>query len=75
MQFTHNNLNLTDDYNAVEDKGLFSHEQLVGEFFSAPTGIADNVDGVVVAHNTETGHVTLATEEGQLWHGYEHQLE
>jgi len=48
---------------------------VIGERFTAPTGYADFVEGVVTFFDSDSGKVILTTDDGDSWQGYEHQLE
>lgn len=48
---------------------------LVGNRYLAPTGRADHVEGEVTQYDKESGRVVLLTDDGEIWSGYEYQLE
>tara|TARA_B110001454_G_C12679657_1_gene417436 strand:+ start:667 stop:822 length:156 start_codon:yes stop_codon:yes gene_type:complete len=48
---------------------------MVGDRFVAPISLADTVEGVVTSYNEDSGFVTLITDDGESWKGYEYQLE
>ncbi|GHG07886.1 hypothetical protein [Thalassotalea marina] len=48
---------------------------MIGERFLAPINRADTVEGIVTSYNEDSGFVTLITDDGESWKGYEYQLE
>ena len=48
---------------------------MIGETFHAPINRADYIEGTVTAYNEDSGRVTIETDEGEVWSGYEYQLE
>ena len=48
---------------------------MVGERFLAPINLADSVEGMINSYNEDSGFVTLITDDGESWKGYEYQLE
>ena len=48
---------------------------MLGERFLAPVDRANHVEGIITSYNEDTGFVTLFTDDGESWKGYEYQLE
>lgn len=48
---------------------------MIGERFLAPIDSLDYVEGLVTHYNEDSGFVTLITDEGECFKGYEYQLE
>ena len=48
---------------------------LVEKRFSAPINNADLVEGTITDYDVDTGYVSLTTDEGEVFYGYEYQLE
>jgi hypothetical protein len=70
MEFTHTNIKLTFECNPQEIAS-----ELEGKRFLAPTCRSGYVEGVITKYDEDTGRVTLLTDDGDLWQGYEYQLE
>ena len=48
---------------------------MIGQRFFAPINALDYVEGIVTHYNEDSGFVTLITDEGDCFKGYEYQLE
>ena len=48
---------------------------MIGQRYSAPINRADHAEGVVTKYDEDTGLVTLISDDGEEWSGYEYQLE
>ena len=48
---------------------------MIGQRFFAPINALDYVKGIVTHYNEDSGFVTLITDEGDCFKGYEYQLE
>ena len=48
---------------------------MLGQRFLAPVSNIDMVEGIVTSYNEDTGFVTLITDDGESFSGYEYQLE
>jgi hypothetical protein len=70
MEFTHTNITLTLEADPQE-----LSLELEGKRFLAPTSRSGYVEGVITKYDADTGRVTLLTDDDDLWHGYEYQLE
>ena len=49
--------------------------EVIGQRFLAPIDSLDYVEGLVTHYNEDSGFVTLITDEGECFKGYEYQLE
>lgn len=56
-------------------KFLGKYYPMIGERFLAPIDSVDYVEGLVTHYNEDSGFVTLITDEGECFKGYEYQLE
>lgn len=48
---------------------------MIGETFFVPTSIGSGVEGVVIDYEEDTGRVSIETDEKEILHGFEYQLE
>jgi hypothetical protein len=48
---------------------------MLGKRFSAPINQVDTIEGIVTSYDDNTGSVSLLTDDGDIFHGYEYQLE
>jgi hypothetical protein len=48
---------------------------VLGKRFLAPINRCDYVEGIVTHVNVDSGYVTLITDEGEVFKGYEYQLQ
>lgn len=48
---------------------------MLGERFIAPTSLSETIEGVITYYDEESGAITIITDDGDKYNGYEYQLE